>query len=590
MDVQIRFLMEITVILAVAGLTAVLFTRMKMPVVIGYLAAGILVGPYVFPFDLITDTDTVNSLANLGIILLMFTIGLDFNLRKLRQTGVFAIVAGSIEIVIMITIGYALGWLMGWSSIESIFLGAVMSISSTAVIVKVLTDAGHIQRQYAVGVIGILIMEDIAAVIILAMVSPLGTGKAPGLTSAVGILAGAVLFIALSLLLGFAVVPRIIDHVKRKYPSEVLLLVSLGLCFGMALLSSEIGLSVAIGAFVMGIIVSQSAAQQEIVLKTMPIKEMFMAVFFVSIGMLIDPRLVLQNILPAVIIAGVFIVGKVFSVTTATYVANTDARSSMMSGMAMVAMGEFSFVIVKTGVDNGTIGQFFYSSIIGAALITMIVLPITFRYSSRTVDYLAAHLPDSVVVSMRRTESLRSEVRSWMATHADRRKEILRHLFWIFVDFTIILMIQVFAGFFYGFGDLLRGLASGLSLLPTTLGMIISVALIVPPLISIVRRMKRIVAILAKGLIESGRFQSGTGHMFFRIMTRLGYIFTFIALFFMLIPIAPMARDFPFLLVAALVIGIMVTVWLRDINKATYDRMTNLLSENLLEPRKESEP
>lgn len=581
--------MEITVILAVAGLTAVVFTKLKMPVVIGYLAAGILVGPYLFPFDLITDIDTVNSLANLGIILLMFTIGLDFNLRRLRQTGVFAMVAGSIEIVIMITIGYALGWMMGWSSIESIFLGAVMSISSTAITVKVLTDAGHIQKQYAGGVIGILIMEDIAAVIILAMVSPLGSGKAPGLSSVLGILGGAVLFIGLSLVLGFAVVPRIINHLKKKYPSEVLLLVSLGLCFGMALLSSQIGLSVAIGAFVMGIIISQSTAQEEIVLKTMPIKEMFMAVFFVSIGMLIDPRLVLQNILPAIIIASVFIVGKMFSVTIATYAANTDARSATMSGMAMVAMGEFSFVIVKTGVENGTLSQFFYSSIIGAALITMIVLPITFRYSSRTVDYLASHLPVSVVASMRRTENLRSEVRSWMATHADRRKEVLRHLFWIFVDFTIILMIQVFAGFFYGFGDMLNGLASGLSLLPTTLGMIISVALIIPPLISIMRRMRHIVIILAKGLVETGRFQGTTGHMFFRIMTRLGYIFTFITLFFLLIPIAPMARNFPFLLVAAVVIGIMVTVWLRDINKANYDRMTNLLSENLLESKKDSE-
>ncbi len=133
-----------------------------------------------------------------------------------------------------------------------------------------------------------------------------------------------------------------------------------------------------------------------------------MAVFFVSIGMLIDPRLVLQNILPAIIIAVVFVVGKIFSVTTATYVANTDARSSMMSGMAMVAMGEFSFVIVKTGVENGSVSQFFYSSIIGAALITMIVMPITFRYSSRTVDYLTKHLPDSIIVSLRRTETFRT--------------------------------------------------------------------------------------------------------------------------------------------------------------------------------------
>jgi CPA2 family monovalent cation:H+ antiporter-2 len=580
--------MEMTVILAVAGLTAVLFTKMKMPVVIGYLAAGILVGPYLFPLNLITDMDTVNSLANLGIILLMFTIGLDFNIRKMRQTGLFAMVAGTIEIVLMITIGYALGWAMGWSSIESIFLGAVMSISSTAVIIKVLTDSGHIQKQYATGIIGMLIMEDIAAVIILAIVSPLGTGKAPGLSSAFGILAGAVLFIGLSLVLGFAIVPRILNYVKKKFPSEVLLLVSLGLCFGMALLSSEIGLSVAIGAFVMGVIVSQSTAQHEIVLQTMPIKEMFMAVFFVSIGMLIDPLLVLQNILPAIIIAIVFVVGKIFSVTTATYVANADARSSMMSGMAMVAMGEFSFVIAKTGVENGSLSQFFYSSIIGAALITMIVMPITFRYSSRTVDYLTKHLPDSIIVSLRRTETFRTEVRSWMWTHAEKRKDILRQLFWIFVDFTIILLIQVFAGFFYGFGTLLAGVASWLSVLPATLGMIISVALIIPPLIGIMRRMRRIVRILVAGLVEAGHDYGNTGRIFFHVMTRLGYIFTFIILFFMLIPIAPMAKDFPFLLIVALVVGVLVTKWLWEINKATYHKMTNLLSENILESKDDS--
>ena len=590
MDVQIRFLMEFAVILAVAGLTAVIFTKMKMPVVIGYLAAGILVGPYLFPFDLITDMDTVNSLANLGIILLMFTIGLDFNIRKLRKTGMFAIVAGTIEVVLMITIGYALGWAMGWSNIESIFLGGVMSISSTAIIIKVLTDAGHLQKPYASGLIGILIIEDIAAVIILAMVSPLGSGKAPGLSSVVGILAAAILFIGLSLVLGFALVPRVVDYIKKNYPSEVLLLVSLGLCFGMALLSSEIGLSVAIGAFVMGVIISQSASQPEIVLKTMPIKEMFMAVFFVSIGMLIDPRLVLQNILPAIIIAAVFIGGKIFSVTTATYVANTDARSSLMSGMAMVAMGEFSFVIVKTGVENGSLSQFFYSTIIGAALITMIVMPITFRYSSQTVDWLAAHMPGSVMVSLRRTEALRSEVRSWMATHAERRKEILRQLFWIFVDFTIILLIQVFAGFFYGFGSLLQGVADWLSVVPSTLGMIISVALIIPPLISIMRRMRRIVGILVTGLVETGRFQSNTGKVFFHVMTRLGYIFIFITLFFLLIPIAPLAKEFPFLLIVAVIVGVMVTVWLRDISKTTYMRMTDLLSENLLEQKEKGGP
>ncbi len=172
-----------------------------------------------------------------------------------------------------------------------------------------------------------------------------------------------------------------------------------------------------------------------------------------------------------------------------------------------------------------------------------------------------------------------------MWTHAEKRKDILRQLFWIFVDFTIILLIQVFAGFFYGFGALLAGVASWLSVLPATLGMIISVALIIPPLIGIMRRMRKIVRILVAGLVEAGHDYGNTGRVFFHVMTRLGYIFTFIILFFMLIPIAPMAKDFPFLLIVALVVGVLVTKWLWEINKATYHKMTNLLSENILDSK-----
>jgi hypothetical protein len=177
-----------------------------------------------------------------------------------------------------------------------------------------------------------------------------------------------------------------------------------------------------------------------------------------------------------------------------------------------------------------------------------------------------------------------------MATHAEMRREILRQLFWIFLDFTIILLIQVFAGVFYGFGTILQGVANWLSVVPSTLGMIISVALIIPPLISIMRRMRRIVKILVNGLVETGRFQNSSGQLFFRIMTRLGYIFIFITMFFMLIPIAPLAREFPFLLIVAVIVGILVTIWLRDINKATYQRMTDLLSENLLEQKEKVRP
>ena len=358
-------------------------------------------------------------------------------------------------------------------------------------------------------------------------------------------------------------VPRIVDYIKKNYPSEVLLLVSLGLCFGMALLSSEIGLSVAIGAFVMGVIISQSASQQEIVLKTMPIKEMFMAVFFVSIGMLIDPRLVLQNILPAIVIAAVFIVGKIFSVTTATYLANTDARSSMMSGMAMVAMGEFSFVIVKTGVENGSLSQFFYSTIIGAALITMIVMP----------HHLPLLVPDgglcvcpSARVDHRLAPPDGDAYVQRLGPGWRRMPRDVRRYFASCSGYSSIspssCSSKCLPDSSTGSVRCSRAWPTGFRWCHPPWGLIISVALVIPPLISIMRRMRRIVSILVTGLVETGRFHSNTGKAFFRVMTRLGYIFIFISLFFMLIPIAPLAKEFPFLIIVGVIVGILVTIWL----------------------------
>ncbi len=271
MEAETTFLLEMAIIMVTAGVISVIFSKLRLPVVIGYLAAGIILGPNLFEPSFVSDMDTIDALANAGIVLLMFTLGLEFTLRRLKKVGLFAALAGSVEIVLMITLGYGLGLAFGWSTIQSIFLGAVMSISSTAVIIKVLSDAGMMKREFAEAIVGILIIEDIAAVIILTLSSPWRPGRGDDSQHRAAdrlhsdIHAHPCWSWAWRCCRGHG------PHVPHRLPGT-LLIVSLGLCFGMAIVASS-SMSVAIGAFLVGIIISQSVVQEKVVERITPIKE-----------------------------------------------------------------------------------------------------------------------------------------------------------------------------------------------------------------------------------------------------------------------------------------------------------------------------
>jgi CPA2 family monovalent cation:H+ antiporter-2 len=583
MDAETVFLLEMAIILATAGATAVLSYRLRLPVVIGYLAAGIILGPNLFHHSLIPDIDIINALANAGIVLLMFTVGLEFNLKRLRKVGLFAAVAGSVEIAIMISLGYGLGTMLGWSTLQSIFLGAVMSISSTAVIIKVLTDMNLLSKEFAEAIVGILIIEDIAAVIILTLASPLAAGGGITLTSIVLQVAFIGVFIGIILVLGLAVVPRIMDWMYRIHTSETLMVVSLGFCFGMAMVALYLGLSVAIGAFLIGVIISQSKASDLLVDRITPIKEMFMALFFISIGMLIDPWLVLDNILVAVAIALLFIVGKSFAVSVGTFLSNKDVKTSLMTGLGMVAMGEFSFVIAKTAFDLGAVDQLFYSSVIGGALITMIFLPVSFRRAPRTVSYLGRVLPDTLQETLHRVDRLRSDMSNWMNAHTDRRQEVRRQIFWIFIDLVIIFVLQVLAVTFYDLVGLLGIAPEGLGAVYYLLAIAAIIVLMLPPLLNILGRVRLMGLMLIRGVMESGHFEQGAEGRLFKVFVDLVVSGIGIILFFLFIPIAPQVQDFSLLPVFALVVGAVIAYLLWDANKSAYDRMCHILTDRLHE-------
>ncbi|MEI6796280.1 MAG: cation:proton antiporter [Methanomassiliicoccales archaeon] len=581
MDADATFVLEMALVMILAAFIALAFYKLKMPMVIGYLAAGMILGPYTPGLQV--DAEMISLLANLGIVLLMFCIGLEFNLRRLKQVGMFAILAGSIEVLIMLMMGYTLGLMLGFGGIASLILGGVLSISSTAVIIKVLTDRGEMSKKYAEAIIGILIIEDIAAVVILTITTPLAAGEAMGLGALVLMLLGIVFFLGISLVLGFAIVPRLMTWVAKGFPKEALLLVSLGLCFGMAVFANLLGLSVAIGAFIMGVIISQAKApvSEDVMELILPLRDVFMAVFFVSIGMMIDPKAI-ASIWPMVlIIAAVFILGKIVAVTIGTYTANLDAKSSLIAGMSMVAMGEFSFVMAKDGLAAGSITPGLYSAIIGAALISMIAMPLVSARGERTYAGLVKRIPNSILCSMRRIENIRTEVRTWLATRQDRRREISLQVFWIFIDFVIVVLIEVIIGASYTLFSLLDDIAAFLSLVPSTFALIVAIVFMMGPLVDIVRRVRRIADILVEGVMASGKYRPESIRLFHKIFRNVGGIAVAIVLFVLIVPVAPMFSSVPVVLLCGVIIALAVTWLLWDTTNATYEKLCKHLGSTI---------
>jgi len=471
--------------------------------------------------------------------------------------------------------------MLGWSPVQSIFLGAVMSISSTAVIIKVLSDADMMKKEFAEAIVGILIIEDIAAFIILTLASPLAAGDGISFSGIILQIAYIAIFMLILLILGLAVVPRLLDRFYPTAAPETLLIVSLGLCFGMAIAAQFFGLSVAIGAFLMGIIISQSRVQERLVERIVPIKEMFMALFFISIGLLIDPWLIMDNLLVALAIAVAFIAGKLFSVSLGTFLSNKDARTSLMAGMGMLAMGEFSFVIAKTAFDLGAVDQLFYSSVIGAALVTMFFLPTSFRRAPRTIERLSGALPSSIRESLRRVDHLRTDMGVWMNAHADRRREVQRQIFWIVIDVIIIFLLQVMAVTFYDLVGLFGVDPEGAGAVWYMAAIAAFIGLMLPALLNILSRVRVVGLMLIRGVMEAGHFERGAEGRLFRVFVNIIVAIIGVVLFFLFIPIAPQVYGLPVLLIFGAAVGLVIAYLLWDANRSAYDRVCHLLTDGL---------
>lgn len=393
MDAESTLLKDIAIIMAVAGASIAVFRRFGQPAILGYLIAGLLIGPFTLPDPLVEDVETIRVLADLGLVVLLFALGLELGWERIRQVGARVVVIGVIEMSFMLAIGYELGILMGWTVRESIFLGAALSISSSAVLVKVLRDTGQLHDTHGRLIVGILVVEDFAAVVLLTILSGIAaTGSAS--PEEVGLLAGKLaLFGLAALALGALIAPRVVGLASRLHSPETLLIVSLACCFGLAFIAQELGLSAAAGAFLIGAVLGDTREAQRIQHLMSPVRDMFSALFFVSIGMLIDPFLVGQHLVPALIVSIVFVVGKIVSDTTGTFATGHDGRTSLRVGMGMPQIGEFSLAMVKVGAERAAIGAFLYPVVTMATAITSFVYPYLFRSALPVARFLEHRSP-----------------------------------------------------------------------------------------------------------------------------------------------------------------------------------------------------
>ena len=387
-------LRDLATIMCVAAVTTVLFQRIKQPVVLGYLLAGVIVGPHL-PVPLFANEGLAHQMSELGVVLLMFSLGLEFNLRQLARVGPRAGLVAIIECSLMMWLGYLTARLFGWQGLERIFTGVIIAISSTTIIVKAFAEQA-IKGKITEVVFGILIVEDLIAILMLAVLTPIASGaglSAAGLGLAVARLA---VFLVGLLVVGLLLVPRLVRLILKFNRPETTAVACVGICFGFALLARSFGYSVALGAFLGGALVAESGASKTIEPVIEPIRDMFAAVFFVSVGMLINPGLVAQHWAAVLVLTAVVVGGKVLGLTLGNFLAGNGVRTSVQAGMSMAQIGEFSFIIAGVGLQLGAVRSFLYPVAVAVSALTTLITPFLIRASGPVASFLDRRLPHPV--------------------------------------------------------------------------------------------------------------------------------------------------------------------------------------------------
>ena len=386
-------IVDLAIMLGVASIVMLCCIRLKQPLVLGYLIAGMIVGPYTPPYMLVSDIPGIKTIAELGVIFLMFSMGLDFSFHKLKKIGKPALGVGLFEVLFMIGVGYGLGRLLHWSPTESLFLGAALSISSTTIIIKALNELHLKNAPFAHLIFGVLIVEDLLAILLLVALPLLAVYEANLTQTLVRSLIKLIVVVSSWFLIGYFVVPILFRRWLKKASDEVLIVVSVALCFAMVCLAAYYGYTVALGAFIMGSILAETEESSRIEHLVQPLRDIYAAVFFVAVGMLINPLQIWQHIGTVLLITGVTIFFKTALSFLGAYGCTRRLSLSTQVGFSMAQIGEFSFIIAALGLSLNLLDASFYPIVVAVSVLTTFTTPYFIRSSVHLANYLQTKEP-----------------------------------------------------------------------------------------------------------------------------------------------------------------------------------------------------
>ena len=421
---EIPFLVkDLALILMVAGIVTLLFKKLKQPLVLGYIVAGFLVSPHMpYTMSVIDDND-IQTWADIGVIFTLFSLGLDFSFKKIVKMGASPIISTVVIVFCMMMLGISVGHGFGWNKMDCIFLGGMLAMSSTTIIYKAFDDMGLRQQKFAGMVMSVLILEDILAIVMMVMLSAIAGGSTPDGEQMFESVIKIVFFLILWFIVGIFAIPLFLRSVRKLINSETLLIVSLGLCCGMAVLSTKVGFSSAFGAFVMGSILAETIEAEKIIKLVEPVKNLFGAIFFVSVGMLVDPQILVDYALPILALVLTILIGQAVLGTFGFMLGGESLKSAMRCGFSMAQIGEFSFIIASLGLSLGVISKFLYPVVVAVSVITTFLTPYMIRLATPSYQVMEKHLPNKLITALNHLATNRPST-----TQQSKWKALLRQM------------------------------------------------------------------------------------------------------------------------------------------------------------------
>lgn len=391
---------DLALILVVAGIVTLVFKKLKQPLVLGYIVAGFLVSPHMPYIMSVVDKGDIHTWADIGVMFLLFSLGLDFSFKKILKMGMAPVIAALTIIFSMMTLGILVGHSFGWNRMDCIFLGGMLAMSSTTIIYKAFDDLGLRQQRFASLVMSVLILEDVLAIVMMVMLSAIASGNNPDGGEMLGSILKIGFFLVLWFVVGIFLIPLFFRKTRKLMNSETMVIVALGLCCLMAVLSTKVGFSSAFGAFVMGSIIAETVEADKIIKLVEPVKNLFGAIFFVSVGMLVEPKVLVDYAIPILVLVLTILLGQGIFGTAGFMLSGQSLKNAMRCGFSMAQIGEFAFIIASLGLSLGVIGKFLYPVVVAVSVITTFLTPYMIRFAEPCYNHIEKHFPKKWVRRM----------------------------------------------------------------------------------------------------------------------------------------------------------------------------------------------